>query len=86
MRITYGSDPKMISQINVILDNIDLQLQKNRNYLKGYAKSMHFSLDEPLLSSNSNETPIISASPPNQKPNQVLNQVLNQESLHNNKQ
>ena len=37
LKVTYRSDPKMISRISVILANIDLQLQKNRNFLKGYS-------------------------------------------------
>lgn len=36
MKTTYRYDPKIIAQINVILSNVDLQLQKNRHLIKGY--------------------------------------------------
>ena len=35
LALTYKNDPKMISRINVILANIDLQLNRNRNFITG---------------------------------------------------
>lgn len=36
---TYQSDPNIVAQLEVCISNIDLQLDKNRNFLEGHQQS-----------------------------------------------
>ncbi len=40
LAITYADDPNILSQLNVILENIDIQLNKNRKFLEPNFKSI----------------------------------------------
>lgn len=40
LAITYADDPNILSQLNVILENIDIQLNKNKKFLEPNFKSM----------------------------------------------
>lgn len=52
---TYGSDLSIVSQISVLISNIDIQLEKNRDLLDGHrdrsARSVPIEIiDRPLVS------------------------------------
>ena len=42
LKETYGDYPEILSRISVQLDNIDLQLNRFRNFIKGYKKEESF--------------------------------------------
>lgn len=44
--ITYQNDPSVVAQIKTCLENIDIQLNKNRKYLNGHKQMSDEELDE----------------------------------------